>query len=81
MSNDQVKIDDGRRASELLKNEILQKALAEIRSDQMRLFENSEAGNSELREEAYRMLKSINLLIRKLESIRAAGVMEASKPT
>lgn len=74
---DEVKIDDGRRAEELLKNDILQRAFTEIRMDQFKAFEHSTTPES--REEAFRNLKAVNFLIRKLESIRNSGVMEANK--
>lgn len=68
-------IERGRRAKILLENELFVEALALIRENIHREFENSKSMDKEGREDCYRQLKATNEIERHIISVMNTGEM------
>lgn len=66
---------DASRAKELLKHPTLQTAFSRLAEQYLELFRGSSHGDTEKREDAYRMLRALDALQRDLESIVDGGAI------
>lgn len=63
----------GQKAEQLLKNEILIDAFEKLEIEYLSIIKNSEIADVEVRENAYRLMRSLQLLQRHLETVVSTG--------
>ena len=78
MDSDQV-IKRGRRAETVLKDELLAEAFEAIKKDQLGIIQSSQMADAAKRESAYYMMKAIEALQIKLNSLFQDGKFEERK--
>ncbi|QDP65663.1 MAG: hypothetical protein GOVbin707_14 [Prokaryotic dsDNA virus sp.] len=64
---------NGQKAELLLKNEILINAFVELEKQYLEIIKNSEIADVEVRENAYKLMRSLQLLQRHLETVVSTG--------
>ena len=63
----------GQKAELLLKNEILIEAFEKLEQEYLNIIKNSDIADVEIRENAYKLIRSLQLLQRHIETVVSTG--------